>query len=57
MTRFVILLALLSANDGSLAFAGEKWLYVSRNLQVDRSVDEIAELLRRGEAAGYTHML
>lgn len=37
--------------------AGEKWLYVSRNLQVDRSVDEIAELLHRAQAAGYTHML
>ena len=37
--------------------AAEKWLYVSRNLQVDESVTQIAELLRRAEAAGYTHML
>lgn len=37
--------------------AGEKWLYVSRNLQLDKSVAEIGQLLRRGEAAGYTHLL
>lgn len=49
-------LAALVAAAGPL-LAGEKWLYVSRNLQVDRSVDEIAELLRRAQAAGYTHML
>lgn len=39
------------------ASALERWIYVSRNLQVDRSIDEIEELLRRGRAAGYTHML
>lgn len=35
----------------------DKWLYVSRNLQVDQSVDELDELMRRGTAAGYTKML
>jgi hypothetical protein len=35
----------------------QKWLYVSRNLQLDRSVGELDELMQRGKAAGYTHML
>ncbi len=39
------------------ARAMEKWIYCARNLAVDKSVTEIEELMRRGQAAGYTHML
>ena len=35
----------------------DKWLYVSRNLQVDKSVEELDQLMQRGAAAGYTKML
>lgn len=35
----------------------DKWIYVSRNLQVDKSVDELDQLMQRGAAAGYTKML
>lgn len=57
MIRTALLLLTSLHAAFATAGAGEKWLYVSRNLQVDRSVDEIGELLRRGEAAGYTHLL
>jgi hypothetical protein len=39
------------------AQALEKWIYLARNLQVDKSVGEIEEIMRRGQAAGYTHIL
>ncbi len=35
----------------------DKWIYVSRNLQVDKSIDELDQLMQRGAAAGYTKML
>ncbi len=35
----------------------EKWIYASRNLLVEKSVDELGVLLQRGHAAGYTHLL
>jgi hypothetical protein len=35
----------------------EKWIYRATNLLVDKNVDELGELLQRGKAAGYTHML
>jgi hypothetical protein len=43
-----------------MAFAGdsdERWIYASKNLQIDASVGEIEQLLKRGKAAGYTHMM
>ena len=35
----------------------ELWLYKATNLLVDKNVDELATLLERAHAAGYTHML
>ena len=35
----------------------EKWIYKSTNLLVDKNVDELEALMKRGHAAGYTHML
>ena len=35
----------------------EQWIYVSRNLWVDKNVDDLEALLKRAAAAGYTHVL
>ncbi len=35
----------------------EKWIYVAKNLAVDTSIDEIEQLMKTGQAAGYDHML
>lgn len=50
-------LALSVVAAASAAEPAEKWIYASKNLQVDSSVDELARLLERGKAAGYTHLL
>jgi hypothetical protein len=39
------------------AQAPGKWIYKSTNLLVDKNVDELEALMKRGHAAGYTHMI
>ncbi|MDQ3624084.1 MAG: hypothetical protein M3463_16630 [Verrucomicrobiota bacterium] len=53
LVAFAGILSAVVAHAGPL----EKWIYCQRNLQVDKSVDELDELMRRGAAAGYTHLL
>lgn len=48
---------LIAFGSPGLTRGEDKWLYVSRNLQVDKSVDELDQLMQRGAAAGYTKML
>jgi hypothetical protein len=53
-----ILIALLAFTVSATAAEKlEKWIYKSTNLLVEKNVDELAALLTRGHAAGYTHML
>ena len=54
-----LLLAFCSLSVSSLRAAEkfEKWIYRATNLLVDKNVDELGELMKRGKAAGYTHML
>ncbi len=53
-----LLLILLSlALSTNAAEKMEKWIYAAKNLLVEKSVTELAELLQRGHAAGYTHLL
>lgn len=35
----------------------DRWIYVSRNLWVDKNVDEVEALFRRAAAAGYNGVL
>lgn len=35
----------------------EKWIYVSKNLAVDKSLTEIKQIMTDGQAAGYDHIL
>jgi hypothetical protein len=35
----------------------QQWIYLSKNLLVDKNVDELEELFRRGAKAGYSHVL
>src|SRR5688500_9519599 len=54
MKRFLLLLALaLAAQAAPL----EQWVYVSRNLWVDKNVSDLEGLMKRASAAGYTHVL
>jgi hypothetical protein len=55
--RLLTLLGVLSVLSASPVFALEKWLYVSKNLQVDASVGELDTLMGRASAAGYTHVM
>ena len=57
--RFVasLLTALFLAAFAHSAERFEKWIYRATNLLVDKNVDTLGDLLARGEAAGYTHML
>ncbi|OAI53863.1 hypothetical protein AYO47_00650 [Planctomyces sp. SCGC AG-212-M04] len=56
-SRLLLCLFLLVTSASASAAPPERWIYISRNLQVDKSVDEIESLLKRGQAAGYTHAL
>jgi hypothetical protein len=51
-----LLLFLLLALNASAAPL-EQWVYVARNLWVDKNVDELEALFKRAAAAGYTHVL
>jgi hypothetical protein len=55
MRRLVLLLLMfaLSASAAPL----EQWVYVSRNLWVDKNIDEVEALFKRAATAGYTHVL
>src|SRR5512145_2719474 len=50
-----ILVALLAFGTGAAPL--QQWVYVSRNLAVDKNVDDLETLLKRAAAAGYTHLL
>ena len=39
------------------AHALERWIYCAQNLWVDKNLDTIEALMRRGSKAGYTHLL
>src|SRR5688500_10729264 len=52
-----ILCMLLLAVPSPAAAALEQWVYVARNLWVDKNVDDLETLLKRAAAAGYTHVL
>jgi hypothetical protein len=39
------------------AHALERWIYCSQNLWVDKNIDTLESVLRRGARAGYTHVL
>ncbi len=45
------------AATAATAPALERWVYVSRNLWVDRQVDDLETLFRSASKAGYTHVL
>src|SRR5262245_51946034 len=54
-----LLLWALGASAASLAPAAplQRWIYCSKNLWVDKNVDELEALFRRAAKAGYTHVL
>ncbi len=52
-----LLMALLWLTLTSSVMATDKWLYVSRNLQIDDSVDQLDTLMQRASAAGYNKLL
>ena len=53
LVAFLLLLAVRSPAAAPL----EQWIYVSRNLSVDKNVDDLELLLKRAASAGYTHVL
>jgi hypothetical protein len=58
--RLLLMLAGFAAVAPALGAAPpplERWVYCSRNLWVDKNVDELETLWRRAAAAGYTHVL
>ncbi len=57
MLRKIAALIVLLSSVAAPAQALEKWIYVSKNLLLDKSVSEIDQLMQRGQAAGYDHML
>ena len=54
MKRFLLLLTLTL---GAQAAPLEQWVYVSRNLWVDKNISDLEALMKRASAAGYTHVL
>jgi len=57
MLRKLFPLSLLLLCAALPAQAMEKWIYVQKNLLLDKSVDELDQLMQRGQAAGYDHLL
>lgn len=57
MRLALILCLLLLALPSPAAAPLEQWVYVARNLWVDKNVDDLEVLLKRAAAAGYTHVL
>ena len=56
--RFALVaLLLLLAVRSQAAAPLEQWVYISRNLWVDKNVDDLESLLKRAANAGYTHVL
>src|SRR5688500_11249835 len=54
MKRFLLFLAFaFSAQAAPL----EQWVYVARNLWVDKNISDLETLFKRTCAAGYTHVL
>lgn len=56
LTRFAVLLLLAGGAAAEDSFR-DRWIYVSRNLWVDRNVDDVEALFRRAAKAGYNGVL
>lgn len=54
-TLFAGVLASVAISSAAEPF--EKWIYRATNLLVEKNLDSLGELMARGRAAGYTHML
>lgn len=58
MKQCIALLFLaLALASAAVAAPLEQWVYVSRNLWVDKNIDDLEALFKRASAAGYTHVL
>ena len=60
MIRLAVLLcmvAVFAASPGEAPDPLQRWLYWSRNLWVDKNIDQLEALFRRAAKAGYTHVL
>ena len=57
MRLVLIFSLLLFALRSPSAAPMEQWVYVLRNLWVDKNVDDLEVLFKRAAAAGYTHVL
>ena len=55
--KFPLLLASFFLGSALAASAMEKWIYVATNLAVDKNIGDLEALMKRGEAAGYDHIL
>ena len=57
--RFDVVLCIVSLfySYSTCAAPQECWLYCSKNLWVDKNIDEMESLLRRAANVGYTHVL
>jgi hypothetical protein len=62
--RFLAAVAILISPCGALSASaesgspyGERWVYCSANLQVDKSTNDVIELIQRASRDGYTGML
>src|SRR6266513_6046269 len=56
LSLVLLALSVLSAQLG-LGAGPDCWLYCSRNLWVDKNIDDLESLFRRAARAGYTHVL
>src|SRR4051812_31730011 len=52
---FVLTLLLLALRTNAAPL--QRWIYCSKNLWVDKNIDELEKLFQRGAKAGYTHVL
>jgi hypothetical protein len=57
MMKTALLFLVLTVATLTAAEPRELWIYKATNLLVDKNVDELAGLLEKAHAAGYTHML
>ena len=57
MIRLLALGVLMALSCSTPAAPLEQWLYVSRNLWVDKNIADLEALFQRAAKAGYTHVL
>jgi len=55
MMRLLLLLCTIATTVSAAPL--EQWVYVARNLWVDKNIDDLEALFKRAAAAGYTHVL